>query len=204
MENLGNKMKRDTEKAKNILKEKMATLGYYSKIAWSALKKPLMGLGVATILSSCGFTKNQAAEGDKDTKENKTEQIVRHKEVPIDQAVKSNDSEYGYSDANEIAETPEEKDDRETEDEYWRIMSGDYTHGDAGTDKANYGKPGEGAPSRLTEEEAEALYRVRSKIGHGMDNVDMDELDREVRSRVSDNSRDISWTKAVKDSGYEK
>ena len=202
MEKIKDRLKKDAQKAKRMLSEQIAAVEYYSKIAWSALKKPLMGLGMAAILSSCGFTKNQAKETAQDTKEKKTEQVVRHKEVQLDQAVKNNGHDYGYDDPNEVVETQEEREAREAEEGFWEIMEGKQTHGNAGTDKVNYGKPGKGAPSRLTKEETEAMYRVKSKVGRGMDNVDMDELDKEVRDRVSGNSRDLSWEQAVKDAGY--
>lgn len=204
MENLGKMMKRDARRAKTVLNEQIAAIEYYSKIAWNALKKPLTGLSMAAVLYSCGFTKNQAKDVNTDARKNKTEQIVRYQEVPTDQVIKTSDYEFGYSDPNEVAETPEEREAREAEEGFWEIMEGKQTHGNAGTDKVNYGKPGKGSPSRLTEEEVEAIYQAKSRVGRGMDNVDIDELDRQIRSRADDNSRDISWAKAVKDAGYER
>ena len=194
MENLKNRMKTDVVKAKRRTKEFFASVELYSKIAWKTVKKTLLGLWLLAIMASCGFTKNQTQK-----------QVDGNKQNPVEQTVKDNGGyDYGYSDPNEVVETPEEKEEREAEEGYWDIMEGKQMLGNAGVDRRNYGQVGEGAPARLTEEEAEALYEAQRKVGYGLDNVELEELDRQVRDNASGKSRDISWAKAVRDSQYHK
>lgn len=197
------KMKEDAKRAKQMAKEVVATLEFYSKKAWKALKNPLMSLSVSAILSSCGIVGNSGGNrlnnADLELNKNNTEQVAQKQ--PQKDSPKENPYEYGYSDPNEVVETPEEKEAREIEEEFERIRVGEYTHGDAGTDKADYGKPGDGAP-RLTEQDAEAIYRIKSKVGQGLDDVELKEIDQQVRGDNNSKARDISWAKAIKDAGY--
>ena len=194
MTDIKSKMKVDAEKAGIRAKEMIVAINFYSKIAWKALKKPLMGLGMSAILASCGITKVQSQNKDDETKQDTTEQVAQNKN--------NSEYEYGYSDPDEVVETTSEREAREAEEEYWNIMEGKQTHGNAGTDRARYGNPGKGAPSRLTDDEVEAIYRIKSKVGTGMSHEDMAELEQKVRDNANGTSRDISWAKAIKDAGY--
>ena len=192
--NLKNKIKTDSQKAAKMQNEIGAAVSYYSRIAWQALKKPLCGLSFAMVMSSCGIIGNSTQNAS----DNKNDQ---HKTASTEQVEKiQQDYEYGYSDANEVVETDYEKDTREVEDAYWEIIEGKKTS----TDKANYGKLGKGAPSRLTAEEIDEIYNAKSKVGTGLSHEDQAELEQRLHDNASGKTRDISWMKAVKDNGYRK
>lgn len=197
------KMKADAKRAKQMAKEVVATLEFYSKKAWKALKNPLMSLSVSAILSSCGIVgnsgDNRLNNADLELNKNNTEQVAQKQ--PQKDSPKENPYEYGYSDPNEVVETPEEKEAREIEEEFERIRGGEYTHGDAGTDKADYGKPGDNG-HRYTQEELDEMRNIYSNVGRGVDDVELSEMDKELgRKSDTSDSRDMSWIKAVRDSG---
>ncbi|MBQ8481234.1 MAG: hypothetical protein IJ532_01710 [Alphaproteobacteria bacterium] len=190
VKDLKKQLRTDTKKAKIRVQETFVAIKYYSKIVWGAVKKPLMSFSMAAVLASCGFTKTQTRNAEQDAKQDQIAQVVSTNEEPS----------YGYSNPNEVVETPEEKSAREAEEEYWKIMEGRQTHGDAGTDKTDYGKPGKGAP-QMTAEDYEKIREAYSQIGTGMDNIEQAELEREIMDRATSGGRTASWAKAVRDAG---
>ena len=194
------KMKADAKRAKLVAKETIAILQDYSKMAWKALKNPLMSLGAAAILSSCGIVGNRVSNADIELNKDNSEQVIKTKQQK--DSSKDDPYTYGYSDPNEVVETPEEKEAREIEEEFESIRAGEYTHGDAGTDKADYGKPGKGAP-RFTEKDADEIYEQQREIrGRGIDDVELHEIDkmtgRDTDDSDNSNYRDISLYDVVK------
>ena len=71
------KMKADAKRAKLVAKETIAILKDYSKMAWKALKNPLMSLGAAAILSSCGIVRNRVSNADVELNKDNSEQVIK-------------------------------------------------------------------------------------------------------------------------------
>ncbi len=90
------------------------------------------GATVATVMG-LGSMNSASGEEKDNSQKNSTE-------VPAPSATPVNDGKtaypFGYSDPNENPETPEQRNEREAEEEFERIRAGEYTHGDAGTDRA--------------------------------------------------------------------
>ena len=194
------KMKADAKRAKQMAKEVVATLEFYSKKAWKALKNPLMSLSAAAIMSSCGIMGTPRVvnnTGDKFRKDS-VEQVVKPVQQADSAAVVDKEPDQRVND--EYDAVPEFEKAREAEEVYWEIMEGKQTLGD---NKTDYGKPGKGAP-RLTEKDADEIYERQREIrGRGIDDVELGEMDKELgRNSDTSDSRDISMIMALKDAGY--
>lgn len=101
--------------------------------------------------------------------------------TPESLSVPTAEDAFGYSDPNEFVETDEERDIRETEEEFLRIERGEYVHGDAGM-KRNY-KLGTGAP-QMTDEDYQHIYEAKSKVGTGMSMEEVDQLGYDLAQRA--------------------
>ncbi len=89
----------------------------------------------ATVAAALSLNGVNSSEG-----KNNAEPKPNAKEIPVPSAAPQDDGKtaypFGYSDPNENPETPEQKAEREAEEEFERIRAGEYTHGDAGTGRA--------------------------------------------------------------------
>ena len=108
------------------------------------------GVGIAAVLGLGGMPKSEAHSQD-NTKDSTTNTV--NPTVQQQDDGKTAQWDYGYSDPNENPETPEQKSEREAEEEYQRIIAGEQTHGDAGTENALRGAKLGNRPGKLTEED---------------------------------------------------
>ena len=132
------------------------------------------GVITAAIAATLGLGKMASSVAHNESRKNIPESLVKHNpETPL-----MTESEYNEPTAEpEFKAEPEsdfEKEMQEAEEEYWRLVSGESTRGNAGTDK-HYGEPGQGAP-QLSEEDWQKIGEAYQQVGQGMSMEEADEL----------------------------
>lgn len=171
---------------KDRVKEQMKEDTKNENLVMQWLKDPKMakvGYATAAIAAILGLGKMAQTIAKDELRKDIPQGVVKHNpETPL---ITETDYENPAPEPEFNAEPEEdfEKQMRENEEEYWRLMSGENTHGEAGTDRVNYGKPGEGAP-QLSKQNWKELEDIYKQVGHGMSMEDADELGYQLAERA--------------------
>ncbi len=151
---------RDNSERKSKLSGRKMAMGFTAGAVFAAT----MGLG--------GMLKSEAHTQD-NTKDPAT--IKVNPTVQRQDDGKTAQWDYGYSDPNENPETPEQKSEREAEEEYQRIIAGEQTHGDAGTENALRDVKLGDRQGKLTKEDLQKYEDdLKKAYNRSADDIDVD------------------------------
>ena len=175
MTDIKRQLREDARKANTFARITYASLGYYAVAAYRAVRTPLITLGFATLVASCGSNSlyglsqnNGKSQTEKVSKKSGGFEYVNPEEKGIEV--------FGGSNERLDEERIQESHDRFLDEHFAS------SQGDAGL-SADYGTVGEGASSsRDRKQLEEGLAKAYEGYGTGLSHEDLDEIDKSLQT----------------------